>query len=143
MFPFLFTAQVAATSTYSSLIRCCTSMGLAQTMRRTQELAYTAELAFKRQTEKCSPLILFTDYKTTSLWKYAPSHVVNFLQNNRVTYNNHLKAITPQVSHDLYWVLSCQQLDKRPQRYSTFFCVKRLRPFPSIRLPSSDRPKYN
>ncbi|XP_020622508.1 gamma-glutamyl hydrolase-like [Orbicella faveolata] len=44
-------------------------------------------------------LNLLTDYKTTSLWKSAPSHVVNFLQNKRVAYNNHLKAITPQTYH--------------------------------------------
>ncbi|KAL9956141.1 hypothetical protein ACROYT_G037577 [Oculina patagonica] len=40
------------------------------------------------------------DYKTTSVWKYAPTHVVRFLQNNRVAYNNHKKAITPQIYHN-------------------------------------------
>ncbi|CAH3127584.1 unnamed protein product [Pocillopora meandrina] len=41
-------------------------------------------------------LILPRNYKTTSLWKFAPRHVVKFLQNNNAAYNNHRKAITLQ-----------------------------------------------
>lgn len=41
-------------------------------------------------------LILPKDYKTTSLWKFAPRQVVKFLQNNNAAFNNHKMAITPQ-----------------------------------------------
>ncbi|RMX42926.1 hypothetical protein pdam_00024015 [Pocillopora damicornis] len=38
-------------------------------------------------------LILLRNYKTTSLWKFAPRHVVKFLQKNNAAYKNHRKAI--------------------------------------------------
>ncbi|RMX42927.1 hypothetical protein pdam_00024014, partial [Pocillopora damicornis] len=41
-------------------------------------------------------LILPKDYKTTSLWKFAPRQVVKFLQNNNAAFNNHKIGITPQ-----------------------------------------------
>ncbi|KAJ7372726.1 hypothetical protein OS493_018000 [Desmophyllum pertusum] len=39
------------------------------------------------------------DYKTASVWKYAPTHMVKYLHDNKVAYNNHVKAITPQTYH--------------------------------------------
>ena len=49
------------------------------------------------------------DYKTTSLWKFAPRQVVKFLQNNNAAFNNHKIAITPQVRWNLLPLLLTEE----------------------------------